>query len=110
VLVTVVVTGIVFVTVIGTVFVTGTITVLVTGTETVLVTGDGGRYISRHSGLTSRRLYTSATRYGCGLVDGGITAAVLGGLLGIMLVVLVILKGVLNWQDEGSMTELGNTG
>ena len=44
-----------------------------------------------------------------GLVDGGITAAVLGGLLG-MLVVLVILKGVLNWQDEGSMTELGNTG
>jgi len=45
-----------------------------------------------------------------GLVDGGITAAVLGGLLGIMLVVLVILKGVLNWQDEGSMTELGNTG
>ena len=45
-----------------------------------------------------------------GLVDGGITAVVLAGLLGIMLVVLVILKGVLNWHDEGSMTELGNTG
>ena len=45
-----------------------------------------------------------------GLVDGGITAVVLGGLLGIMLVVLVTLNGVLSWQDEGSMTELGNTG
>ena len=45
-----------------------------------------------------------------GLVDGGITAVVLGGLLGIMLVVFVTLNGVLSWQDEGSMTELGNTG
>jgi len=45
-----------------------------------------------------------------GLVDGDIVVVVLGGLLGIMLVVLVILKGVLNWQDDGSMTELGNTG
>jgi len=44
-----------------------------------------------------------------GLVDGDIVV-VLGGLLGVTLVVLVILKGVLNWQDEGSITELGNTG
>ena len=45
-----------------------------------------------------------------GLVDGGIVVVVLGGLLGITLVVLVVLKGVLNWQDEGSMTELVDTG
>ena len=44
------------------------------------------------------------------LVDGDIVVVVLGGLLGVTLVVLVILKGVINWHDEGSMTELGNTG
>ena len=45
-----------------------------------------------------------------GLVDWDIVVVVLGGLLVVMLVVLVILKGVINWHDEGSMTELGNTG
>ena len=37
-------------------------------------------------------------------------ALVLYTLAKVVLVVLVILKGVLNWHDEGSMTELGNTG
>ena len=45
-----------------------------------------------------------------GLVDGDIVVVALGGLLGIMLVVLVAMNVVLNWQDEGSMTELGDTG